>query len=162
MKRICKNMARNQVSGQRKTLTGRAAVHILTKYREACMFKSCGRIAAFFFCTALANVMWGQGTRATITGIIQDRTGAAIPAAELTLRSLATSALVKASSGADGFYNFPGLVAGGDDLPVAGQGFRRDNQPGSPVHLGQQGRIDATLALWAPTPAVGGSPHAPP
>src|SRR5258708_32993728 len=142
MKRICKNMARNQVSGQRKTLTGRAAVHILTKYREACMFKSCGRIAAFFFCTALAIVMWGQGTRATITGIIQDPTGAAIPAAELTLRSLATSALVKASSGADGFYTFPGLVAGGYELTGAAKGFRQYIQRGNSLHFGQQGGSD--------------------
>ena len=77
------------------------------------MFKPFGRvIAAFLLCTALANVTWAQGTRATISGVVQDPTGAAIPAVELSLRSLATSAVVKASSGADGFYTFPGLVAG--------------------------------------------------
>src|SRR5205807_9864237 len=109
------------------------------------MFKACGRIAAFFLCTALANVMWGQGTRATITGIVQDPTGAAIPAAELTLRSLATSAVVKASSGADGFYTFPGLVAGGYDLTVAAKGFREYIQRRIPVNLDQQVRNDLQL-----------------
>jgi hypothetical protein len=52
------------------------------------MFRPCGCvIAAVLFCASLAGVMWAQGTRATISGIVQDLTGAAIPAAELSLQT---------------------------------------------------------------------------
>ena len=68
-------------------------------------------IVAVLFCAALAGVMLAQGTRASISGIVRDSTGAAVPAAEFNLRSLANSAVVKATSGADGFYAFPEVVA---------------------------------------------------
>src|SRR2546427_317851 len=127
------------------------------------MFTPCGRvIAAFVLCAALANVMSAQGTRATITGVVQDPTGAAIPAAELTLRSLATSAVVKASSGADGFYTFPGLVAGGYDLTVAAKGFREYIQRGISVNLDQQVRIDVSLELGTTSEAIEVSANASP
>jgi hypothetical protein len=103
-----------------------------------------------------------QGTRATITGVVQDPTGAAIPVAELTLRSLATSAVVKASSGADGFYTFPGLVAGGYDLTVAAKGFREYIQRGISVNLDQQVRIDVSLELGTTSEAIEVSANASP
>ena len=127
------------------------------------MFKPCGRIiATFVLCTALANVMSAQGTRATISGVVQDPTGAAIPAAELSLRSLATSAVVKASCGADGFYTFPGLVAGGYDLTVAAKGFREYIQRGISVNLDQQVRIDVSLELGTTSEAIEVSANASP
>jgi hypothetical protein len=127
------------------------------------MFKPFGRvIAAFILCTALANVTWAQGTRATISGVVQDPTGAAIPAVELSLRSLATSAVVKASSGADGFYTFPGLVAGGYDLTVAAKGFREYIQRGISVNLDQQVRIDVSLELGTTSEAIEVSANASP
>src|SRR5437879_3388351 len=127
------------------------------------MFKPSDRvIATFVLCTALADVMSAQGTRATITGVVQDPTGAAIPAAELSLRSLATSAVVKASCGADGFYTFPGLVAGGYDLTVAAKGFREYIQRGISVNLDQQVRIDVSLELGTTSEAIEVSANASP
>src|SRR5579863_3077142 len=106
-------------------------------------------IALFVFSTALAGVIWAQGTRATISGVVKDPTGAAIPAAELNLRSLANSAVVKVSSGPDGFYTFPDVVAGGYDLTVAAKGFHEYIQRGISVNLDQQVRIDVSLELGA-------------
>src|SRR5207248_8258602 len=110
------------------------------------MFRSCGRaIAVLFFCAFFATIVSAQGTRATITGVVQDPTGAAIPGAELSLRSLATSAVVKATAGPDGLYTFPGVVAGGYDLTVTASGFREYVQRGISVNLDQQVRVDVSL-----------------
>ena len=127
------------------------------------MSRSCVRVIALLvYCAALAGVTWAQGTRASITGIVQDPTGAAIPAAELSLRSLATSAIVKASTGSDGFYTFPGLVAGAYDLTVAAKGFREYIQRGISVNLDQQVRIDVSLELGATSEAIEVSANASP
>lgn len=127
------------------------------------MVRSCGRaIAAFLFCAALAGITWAQGTRATISGIVQDPTGAAIPAAELSLRSLATSAVAKVTTGQDGFYAFPDVMAGGYDLTVAAKGFREYIQRGISVNLDQQVRIDVSLEIGATAETIEVSANASP
>src|ERR1700684_678383 len=119
------------------------------------MFRPCGCvIAAVLFCASLAGVMWAQGTRASISGVVRDPTGAAVPAAELSLRSLANSAVVKATSGSDGFYAFPDVVAAGYDLTVAPKGFHEYIQRGISVNLDQQVRIDISLELGATSEAI--------
>jgi hypothetical protein len=119
------------------------------------MFTLHGRvIAVFLFCAALASITWAQGTRATISGIVRDPTGSAIPGAELSLRSLANSAVVKAASGPDGFYAFPDVVAGGYDLTVAAEGFREYIQRGISVNLDQQVRIDVSLELGSTAESI--------
>lgn len=119
-------------------------------------------IAAFLFCAALVSVVWAQGTRATITGIVQDPSGAAIPGAELTLRSLTTSAVVKATTGSDGLYTFPGLEAGAYDLTVTAKGFREYIQRGISVNLDQQVRIGVSLEVGATAEAIEVSANASP
>ena len=127
------------------------------------MFRSCGRaIAVLFFCALFAMIVSAQGTRATITGAVQDPTGAAIPGAELSLRSLGTSAVVKATTGQDGFYTFPGVMAGGYDLTVTANGFREYIQRGISVNLDQQVRIDVSLQLGATAEVIEVSANASP
>ena len=127
------------------------------------MFRSLSRIVAIvLFCAGITIVMWAQGTRATITGIVQDPTGAAIPGATLNLRSLGTSAIAKANTGPDGFFTFPGLVAGGYDLTVTAPGFREYIQRGISVNLDQQVRIDVSLEVGATAETIEVSANASP
>src|ERR1035438_6894364 len=110
------------------------------------MYRTGGRvITGLLLWVVLAGVTWGQGTRATITGIVRDPTGAAIPGAEMSLRSLGTSSVLRATSGPDGFYTFPGIVAGGYDLNVTAKGFREYIQHGISVNLDQEVRLDVPL-----------------
>ena len=121
------------------------------------------RLLSVVVCSAsLAGFMLAQGTRATITGVVQDPTGASIPVAELSLRSLATSAVVKATSGSDGLYTLPGLEAGVYELTVNAKGFREYIQRGISVNLDQQVRIDVSLELGATAEAIEVSANASP
>src|SRR5215471_19538864 len=165
MSRLVSRRPENQFfrSKLTKTLDGAVQCSYPHEIPGGSMFKSrCRVIVAFLLCAGFANVTWAQGTRATITGVVQDPTGAAIPSAELTLRSLATSAVVKASSGSDGFYTFPGLVAGGYDLTVAAKGFREYIQRGISVNLDQQVRIDVTLEVGTTSETIEVSANASP
>ena len=86
---------------------------------------------------------FAQGLRASISGIIQDPTGAAIPSAVLSLRSLGTSAVAKTTSGSGRFYSFPNLVPGAYDLSVTAKGFRGvcpERNIGQPRPTGPCGR----------------------
>ena len=111
-------------------------------------------VAVCFFYAALSGVTWAQGTRASISGIVKDPTGAAIPGADLALRSLATSAIVRATTGPDGFYTFPDLVADSYDLTVTAKGFHEYIQRGISVNLDQQVRIEVSLELGATAEAI--------
>src|SRR5580700_2964369 len=106
-------------------------------------------IAAVSFCALLSGVLRAQGTRASISGIVQDPTGAAVPGAELNLRSLSTSTVARATSGPDGFYTFPDLVADSYELAVTAKGFHEYIQRGISVNLDQQVRIGVSLELGA-------------
>ncbi len=119
-------------------------------------------IVGLLACVALGGTAWAQGTRASITGVVKDPTGAAVPGANLSLRSLGTSSVVKAASGADGTYTFPGVVAGGYELTVTAKGFREYIQRGISVNLDQEVRLDVALEIGSTADAVEVSANASP
>jgi len=126
------------------------------------MFKPCGRvIAAFVLWTALANVMSAQGTRATITGSSRIHWGG-YPRGRVSLRSLATSAVVKATTGQDGFVHVPRCCGGWIRPHGCGKGFREYIQRGISVNLDQQVRIDVSLTLGATAETIEVSANASP
>jgi hypothetical protein len=119
------------------------------------MIRTCIRLLSVFLAgAALSAVVWAQGTRASITGIVKDPSGAAVPAAELSLRSLSNSTVAKATAGPDGFYTFPDLVADSYELSVSAKGFREYIQRGITVNLDQQVRIGVSLELGTTAEAV--------
>src|SRR5262245_35670573 len=113
-------------------------------------------------CVAFAGLAPAQGTRASITGIVKDPSGAVVPGVELMLRSRANASLVRATSANDGFYAFPAIAAGVYDLSVTAAGFRDYVQRGISVNLDQQIRIDIPLEVGASADAVEVSANASP
>jgi hypothetical protein len=99
------------------------------------------------FCVTIAGISWAQGTRATIKGVVTDPAGAAVPGADISLRSLGTSAVLKTTTGPDGFYAFPDVVAGGYDLTVAVKGFHEYIQRGISINLDQEVHLDVSLEI---------------
>jgi hypothetical protein len=94
--------------------------------------------------------------------MVQDPTGAAVPGADLSLRSLATTSVVNGKSGAEGLYTFAGLEPGIYDLTVTAKGFREYVQRGISVNLDQRVRIDVALTLGATAETIEVSANASP
>ncbi len=92
-------------------------------------------------------LLWAQGSNASISGIVEDPTGAAVPNAELTLRALSTGAVAKTTSGSDGLYAFPNLLAGFYELTASARGFRDYEQKGISINLNEKVRLDVKLEL---------------
>jgi hypothetical protein len=95
-----------------------------------------------------------QGTRASISGQVQDQTGASVPLAVVSVRSINTNSVVKAIAGSDGFYGIPNLVPGIYELSVEAKGFRIYRQTGVTVNIDQQVRIDIPLEVGSTAEVV--------
>jgi hypothetical protein len=109
-----------------------------------------------------AEIVLAQGSRAVIGGTVLDQSGAGVPDAELTLRSLSTSAVVKVTSAAEGAYSFTNLLPGAYDLSVTAKGFRDYVQKGIALNLDQQVRVDIQLEIGTTVEAVEVSANASP
>ena len=118
--------------------------------------------AAFFFICLSSAIMWAQGSRGSIGGIVRDPSAAGVPNAELSLRALGTSAVAKTTTGSDGSYSFPNLLAGAYDLTVSAKGFREYVQKGIALNLDQQVRVDITIEIGTTVEAVEVSANASP
>jgi hypothetical protein len=88
-----------------------------------------------------------QSFNATLSGTVSDPTGAAIPNATLTLRSVATGSVSKATSGPDGLYSFPNLRPGIYELRSSAKGFKEYVQTGIELTMNALVRQDVQLQL---------------
>src|SRR5260370_4645775 len=120
---------------------------------------SLGQLALVFavisvlFC-ANSIALFGQNLNATISGSVEDTTGAGIPGAEVTLKSTNTNTTAKSTSGSDGLFTFPNQPHGEYELLVSAKGFRDFAQKGISVHLNESVRITVTMQLGESTQTV--------
>ena len=92
--------------------------------------------------------------RGSITGIITDPTGAAVPDAKVTATDTATARAQTTSTTSVGLYTIPELVAGTYKLTVEKTGFKEAVADNVSVVVNTTTRIDLALALGATTQTV--------
>ncbi|MGH9403538.1 MAG: carboxypeptidase regulatory-like domain-containing protein [Terriglobia bacterium] len=104
----------------------------------------------FGFCLTMllsAGLLLGQSTLGSITGIVKDTSGAVIPQAEVTLKSVHTGLQLKAETDSAGDYLFSNLQPGVYSVAVSHSGFG-DVRSGNIVLIAtQHARFDVTLAV---------------
>src|ERR1700730_11631124 len=107
------------------------------------------RLAAFLLFVLLLTCApaSAQNQNATVNGTITDPSGAVVPGAELTLKSLQRGTTAKATSGSDGLYSFPNIEPGTYELSAAAPGFRPLTQTGISLVVGQIARVDLKLEV---------------
>jgi len=74
-----------------------------------------------------------QAEQGTITGIVQDTTGAVIPGAKITATNTSTNAVSVTVSNSNGYFTLPYLTYGYYDVAAAKQGFQQKVVVG--IHL---------------------------
>jgi Carboxypeptidase regulatory-like domain len=80
------------------------------------------RVALLSF--GFSVLVWSQAVSTSqISGIVQDASGSAVPAAEIKATRTDTGAIRTATSGPDGIYTLPGLPVGPYSLEVTKAGF---------------------------------------
>jgi len=104
-------------------------------------------IAAWATWLALApHMAKAQTTYGSISGSVQDSSGAAVADAQVTLTNLGTAEKRTQPTGPDGLYSFVNLVPGMYRIDVEKSGFKRFARTNVPVEVNQANKIDAVLA----------------
>lgn len=78
-----------------------------------------------FFVLLVAVAVFGQNATTSFRGVVTDTTGAAIPAATITLKSTEKGNVVSASSNGQGEYSFQQLTPGKYAITVVATGFAK-------------------------------------
>jgi len=94
--------------------------------------------------------LYGQGLTAQLSGIVVDSGGGVMPGVSVVLKNVGTNLTRETTTGPDGAFLFPDLLAGTYDVTVAMTGFKTYEQKG--IRLGATERI----ALRTITLDVGG------
>jgi hypothetical protein len=90
---------------------------------------------------------WAQEVTASITGTITDPSGAAVPGATVTARSLERGIVYTAETNESGLYRISQLPVGNYDLKVEKSGFSVASHPSFVLTLNQVARIDIALKV---------------
>jgi hypothetical protein len=105
--------------------------------------------------TASAPLLVAQRSdRAIITGLVTDPSGAAVPAAKVTVTDEATRVQTVVETTSTGNYTTPLLILGTYTVRIEKQGFKGFERPGIQLDGGMIFRQDATLELGAVTQTI--------
>jgi hypothetical protein len=111
----------------------------------------CLWIVVAFGTSAPASAQVGAGT---LTGMVTDQSGGAVPGAAVTVTETATNRSRLAVSDTDGGYSVSGLTPGVYAVRVELSGFRTLERSGVRIATGERVRLDAALTVGAVAEAV--------
>ena len=102
----------------------------------------------------LASVAFGQTNKGSLTGIVSDKSGAAVADATATAKNLATSEEVKTVSTGQGVFNFPALAPGKYNVTVEAKGFKRVEVTGVSIDVSTPANLTFALEVGDVSEAV--------
>src|ERR1051325_9032037 len=114
----------------------------------------CHRIRAALCAAILISAAFAQSERGTITGTVQDASGAVVPGAKVTLTNTETGVSFSAPTNAAGDFTVPQLQVGTYSVRVEKDGFRPATVSGLVLNASMTVRADATREVGAAGQAV--------
>src|SRR5688572_15694250 len=94
-----------------------------------------------------AGLAQAQTATSTLTGMIQDESGAGVAAASVSVRNPGTGAVRKTTSDAAGRYSVSGLEPGDYEVRVELAGFKTVLRSGIGLRVGGTTAVDVTLGV---------------
>src|SRR5579862_1495949 len=115
-----------------------------------------GHVAARIVCVAslVVSFAFGQSERGTITGVVQDSSGAVIPSAKVTVTNPETNVKLNAVTNQAGEFTVPSLQPGVYNVRVDKEGFRPTEVKGVSVDAEANVRADLKLEVGTSTQVV--------
>ena len=93
------------------------------------------------------GVAYGQVTGATLSGTVNDASGAVIAGAQVSVKNTATAISRDVSSDASGFYSVPNLAPGTYDIRVSAKGFATAINSSIALGVGAQQQLNFSLKV---------------
>jgi hypothetical protein len=103
------------------------------------------RILALVFLFVSAHLLFSQADQGTITGVVQDSTGAVIAKAAVTLTDIDEGIVLKTQTDGAGIYVFSPVRIGHYSISASAPGFETTTQTNLTLNLQQ--RLNVTIAL---------------
>ncbi len=110
-------------------------------YRQTLWVALLGLPSIFY----LAPSSSAQVDEGTVTGIVQDVSGAALPHVQVELKDVGTNLVLTTKTNATGFYVFPPVKVGTYSVTANAQGFEKSVQEN--IHVDVQARLKIDLML---------------
>src|SRR5215472_8483252 len=109
-----------------------------------------GLLSAFvLFALAVAPSAFAQKITGTITGVVTDDSGAAMPDASVTVTSVQTGAKRTATTNAEGSFSFPELNPGMYNISVTKTGFKKVEEKNVELHVSDITNVTLKLPVGA-------------
>jgi hypothetical protein len=113
--------------------------------------KGCAKFLVFtivlvlgLVCSAPASA---QVSGATLSGLITDSSGGAVPNATVSIKNQATGDVREVPTNSDGFYSAPNLLPGNYEVTVKATGFSTVVQKGITLTVGAQQALNLSLKI---------------
>jgi outer membrane receptor protein involved in Fe transport len=116
--------------------------------------KSTLSVAVLLLGLLVSATMMAQVDMGSISGVIRDPSGAAIPNANVTLTNEGTNIAVSTTTGSEGRYTFSPVKIGRYFISASASGFRTVKQNNVTVDVQQQREVDISLAIGQTTEIV--------
>src|ERR1035438_2829777 len=107
------------------------------------------RFAIISLILAGGSGLSAQVVGASISGIVKDGLGAAVPAAAVSLRNVETGAERKLVTDEGGRYSAASVAVGEYEIKAEKEGFSPQVKTGIGLAVGQHGQVDLVLAIGA-------------
>ena len=98
---------------------------------------------------------WAQ-TGASLSGVVTDQTGAALPDVAVTIKNVDTGATRTIATDGGGHYQASGLPPGRFEIRAAKQGFADETRTGISLAVGQDATVDIKMQRSTPDPCTSG------
>jgi protocatechuate 3,4-dioxygenase beta subunit len=110
---------------------------------------------------SMGGAAWAQ-TGASLSGVVTDQTGAALPDVAVTIKNVDTGATRTIATDGGGHYQASGLPPGRFEIRAAKQGFADETRTGISLAVGQDATVDIKMQRRPPTPARAATSSPPP
>ncbi|HWB31969.1 MAG TPA: carboxypeptidase-like regulatory domain-containing protein [Acidobacteriaceae bacterium] len=111
-------------------------------------------LIAILFVWLLSPASYAQVVGGTISGVVTDATGAAIPNAQVLVHNDETGNERKLVTGANGRFSAPSVPVGSYTISVTAQGFAPQTHTGVDLSVGQAASLPFTLAISGQSESV--------
>jgi hypothetical protein len=112
-------------------------------------------VLVFLSSLLMVRNLSSQVVTASLEGIVQDQSGAVIPAAKVQVINTSTNVQTSATTNTDGRFFLPSLQPGGPySVVVEASGFKREERSGITLEVNQSARINIQLQVGAASETV--------
>src|SRR6202046_2024180 len=125
------------------------------------MKRLCGLTLALLFAMITTGLAFGQADQGTITGVVQDPSGAVVGSANVTLTNVDTGLVVKTRADGAGVYVFSPVKIGSYSVIASAAGFETTTETNLHLDLEQRLNVVVTLKPGAATETVTVTSEAP-